>query len=120
MLTGAMLGLLQQTGMDIIVLTEELDEQEFFSSRLTRMETLRLLGVMTYTARDLPAGVRERLTEIDWPGWAALPPALMRPTEHPLQIWVAARELTPLTVQQLIDYKRVYPELFSLAPDTRP
>jgi len=29
---------------------------------------------------------------------------------------VAARELAPLTVQQLIDYRRVYPELFSLAP----
>jgi len=116
MLTGAMLGLIQQTGMDIIVLTEELDEQEFFSSRLTRMETFRLLGVMAYTARDLPANVREQLPEIDWPTWAALPAALIRPTDHPLQIWVAARELTPLTVQHLIEYRRVYPELFSLVP----
>lgn len=116
MLTGAMLGLLQQSGMDIIVLTEELDEQEFFSSRLTRQETLRLLGVMAYTACDLPADVRRRLTEIDWPAWKALPPALMRATEHPLQIWVAARELAPRTVQQLIDYRRVYPDLFSLVP----
>ena len=116
MLTGAMLGLLQQTGMDIIVLTEELDEQEFFSSRLTRQETLRLLGVMAYTARDLPASVREQLSEIDWPAWAALPDALIRPGEHPLQIWVAARELAPRTVQQLIDYRRVHPELFSMVP----
>jgi uncharacterized protein with HEPN domain len=116
MLTGAMLGLLQQTGMDVIVLTEELDEQEFFASRLTRQETLRLLGVMARTARDLPAQVRERLPEIDWPAWSALPAALIRPTDHPLQIWVAARELAPLTVQQLIDYRRVYPELFSLVP----
>ena len=116
MLTGAMLGLIQQTGMDVIVLTEELDEQEFFSSRLTRMETLRLLGVMAYNARDLPANVREQLPEIDWAAWAALPTALVNPTSHPLQIWVAARELAPLTVQHLIDYRRVYPELFSLAP----
>lgn len=117
MLTGAMLGLLQQTGMDIIALTEKLDDQEFFASRLTRQKTLRLLGVMAYTARDLPALVRDQLTKIDWPAWTTLPPALMRPTEHPLQIWVAARELAPRIVQQLIDYKRVYPELFSLAPD---
>jgi len=116
MLTGAMLGLIQQTGMDIIVLTEELDEQEFFTSRLTRMETFRLLGVMAYNARDLPANVREQLPEIDWSAWAALPAALVHPTGHPLQIWVAARELTPLTVQHLIDYRRVYPELFSLVP----
>lgn len=119
MLTGAMLGLLQQTGMDIIVLTEELDEQEFFSSRLTRQETLRLLGVMAYTAGDLPADVRDQLPEIDWPAWAALPDALIRPNEHPLKIWVAARELAPLTVQHLIVYRGVYPELFSLAPHTR-
>jgi len=119
MLTGAMLGLLQQTGMDVIVLTEELDEREFFSSRITRMESLRLLGVMAYTARDLPANVREQLPEIDWPAWAALPDALIRPNERPLQIWVAARELTPLTVQHLIDYRRVCPELFSLAPHGR-
>jgi uncharacterized protein with HEPN domain len=115
MLTGAMLGLLRQTGMDIIVLTEELDEQEFFASRITRLETMRLLGVMAETARGLPANVREQLPEINWVAWAALPAALINPTVHPLQIWVAARELTPLTVQHLIDYKRVHPELFSLA-----
>lgn len=116
MLTGAMLGLLQQTGMDVVVLTEELDEQEFFASRLTRQETLRLLGVMAYTARDLPAQVRDQLPEIDWPAWVALPEALVRPHEHPLKIWVAARELAPRTVQQLIDYRRVAPELFSMVP----
>ncbi len=114
-----MLGLLQQTGMDVIVLTEELDEQEFFSSRLTRIKTLRLLGMMAHTARDLPAQVREQLPEIDWPAWAALPTALVNPTSHPLQIWVAARELAPLTVQHLIDYRRVYPDSFLLAPRTR-
>jgi len=116
MLTAAMLGLIRQTGMDIIVLTEELDEQEFFASHLTRLETLRLLGVMADTARNLPANVREQLPEIDWAAWAALPDALVRPNDHPLKIWVAARELAPLTVQQLIDYKRVYPELFSMVP----
>jgi uncharacterized protein with HEPN domain len=116
MLTAAMLGLIRQTGMDIIVLTEELDEQEFFASRITRLETMRLLGVMAETARGLSANVREQLPEINWVAWAALPAALIRPNEHPLQIWVAARELTPLTVQHLIDYKRVCPELFSMVP----
>jgi hypothetical protein len=67
-------------------------------------------------ARDLPAPVREQLPEIDWPAWAALPDALIRPSEHPLKIWVAARELTPRTVQQLINYRRVHPELFSMVP----
>ena len=116
MLIAAMLGLIRQTGMDIIVLTEELDEQEFFTSRITRLETLRLLGAMADTARNLPENVREQLPEIDWSAWAALPDALRRPGAHPLQIWVAARELAPRTVQQLIDYRRVVPELFSMVP----
>jgi hypothetical protein len=45
-----------------------------------------------------------------------MPAALMRPTENAFRIWVAAKELTPLTVQSLIDYKRVYPKLFALTP----
>ncbi|HWR75756.1 MAG TPA: hypothetical protein VN283_00930 [Thiobacillus sp.] len=67
-------------------------------------------------ARNLPAQVRNPLPEIDWSAWATLPAALIRPTDHPLQIWVAARELTPLTVQHLIDYRRAVPELFSMVP----
>lgn len=36
MLTAAMLGLIEQSGLDILVRTGELDDQEFFASRLTR------------------------------------------------------------------------------------
>ncbi|OYY92682.1 MAG: hypothetical protein B7Y41_14860 [Hydrogenophilales bacterium 28-61-23] len=114
MLTAAMLGLMEQTGLDILVLTEELDDREFFASRLTRLQTFQLLGTLAETARNLPAEVRARLSAIDWDAWAALPAALTRPNENALRIWVAAKELTPLTVQNLIDYKRVYPELFVL------
>ncbi len=115
MLTAAMLGLIEQTGLDIIVLTEELDDREFFASRLTRLQTFQLLGTLAETAHNLPAAVRARLSAIDWAAWAALPIALARPDENAFRIWVAAKELTPLTVQGLIDYKRIYPELFTLA-----
>ncbi len=116
MLTAAMLGLIEQTGLDIIVLTEELDDQEFFASRLTRLRTFQLLATLAESLRNLPVEVREQLSAINWDAWAALPAALERPTEHGFRIWVAAKELTPLTVQNLIDYKRVYPHLFKLAP----
>jgi uncharacterized protein with HEPN domain len=115
MLTAAMLSLIERTGLDIVVLTEALDDQEFFASRLTRLETFQLLGNMADTARNLPPKVREQLEAIDWEAWAALPVALARPSVNALRIWVAAKELTPLTVQSLIDYKRVYPELFQYA-----
>ena len=116
MLTGAMLGLMRQLGMDIVVLTEEINDTEFFSSRLTRSETLRLLKSMSKTAYSLPAETRERLHEIDWAAWAALAKVLPSPSKHPLQIWVAIKELTPMTVQQLNSYKKVHPDLFSIVP----
>lgn len=116
MLTGAMLGLLEQLGLDILTLTEELNETEFFASRLTRAQSLKLLRSMTRTAADLPAGVRERMPEIDWATWAALQVALAKPAQHPLQIWVAVKELTPMTLQQLKGYKRRQPQLFSMVP----
>jgi len=116
MMTGAMLGLMQQLGMDIVVLTEEINDTEFLASRLTRTETLRLLKSMSKTANSLPVETRERLHEIDWPAWATLAKLLATPAKHPLQIWVAIKELTPMTVQQLNGYKKVHPELFSIVP----
>jgi hypothetical protein len=56
------------------------------------------------------------LHEIDWPAWATLAKLLATPAKHPLQIWVAIKELTPMTVQQLNGYKKVHPELFSIVP----
>lgn len=115
MLTAAMLGLIEQTCLDILILTAELDDREFFASRLTRLQTYQLLGVVAETANNLPDDVRARLSAIDWAAWYALPIALARPDEHAFRIWVAAKELTPLSVQSLIDYKRIYPELFTLS-----
>jgi hypothetical protein len=74
---------------------------------------------MADTTRNLPAKVCEQIIEIDWADLTTLPAMLTRPTDPPLRIWVAARELAPLAVQHLIDYRRGYPELFSLAPQTR-
>lgn len=114
MLTAAILGLIEQTGLDIIVLTEGLDDHEFFASRLTRMQTLQRLGSLAETARALPAEIRTLMSEVDWPAWDSLPGALAQPTKNSLRIWVAAKEWTPLTLQCLHDCKRVHPELFRM------
>lgn len=116
MLTGALLGLMEQLALDIVTLTEEIDESEFFASRLTRVQTLKLLGSLVQTAANLPAEARERMPQVDWAAWAALAKILPNPKQHPLQIWVAIREITPMTVQHLHDYRRVQPQLFSIAP----
>lgn len=116
MLNGAMLGLMQKLGLDIMILTDEIGEEEFFASRMTRTQTLHLLRSMVQTAANLPAGTRELLPQIDWAAWTALKVALATPSQHPLQIWVAIKELTPMTVQQLNGYKKVQPQLFSMVP----
>jgi uncharacterized protein with HEPN domain len=116
MLTGAMLGLMERIALDIMVLTEEISEEDFFNSCLTRVQTLQLLGSFAQTAANLPADTRERMHEIDWAAWAMLAKILPHPSRHPLQIWVAIKELTPMTVQHLHKYRRKQPQLFSIVP----
>jgi uncharacterized protein with HEPN domain len=111
-----MLGLIERLAMDIIVLTEELNDTEFFASRLTRIQTLKLLKSVSETVANLPGELRLRLHEIDWARWDELGTLLTNPERHPLKIWVAIRELTPVTVQHLHDYKRTQPGLFSMVP----
>ncbi|OIR15362.1 hypothetical protein GALL_36840 [mine drainage metagenome] len=116
MLTGAMLGLMEKIALDIMILTGEIGEEEFFASRITRAQTLQLLHSLIKTAASLPVGTRERMPQIDWAALEALKIALAKPSQHPLRIWVAIRELTPMTVQQLNGYKKAQPQLFSMVP----
>jgi len=111
-----MLGLLERIALDVMILTDEISEEEFFTSRLTRTQTLQLLRSLAQTAANLPAETRERMPQVDWAAWAALRIALAQPAQHPLQIWVAIKELAPLTVQQLNGYKKAQPQLFSMVP----
>ena len=117
MLTAAMLGLIEKIGLDIMILTEEVDADEFFTSRMTRTQTLQLLRSLAQTAANLPAETREYMHEIDWAAWASLRVALTKPAQHPLKIWVAIKELTPVTVQKLNSYKKTQSQLFSLVPE---
>jgi uncharacterized protein with HEPN domain len=123
-LTAVMLRMIEQTGIEILVLTEELDDQEFFANRLmlrpTRLQTFQLLGTLAQTARNLPQEVRKRLSAINWEAWDSLPLALAQPTQHAFRIWVAAKELTPMTVQSLFDYKRTEPDLFNMTTPAQP
>lgn len=116
MLTAAMLGIIEKLGLDIMVLTEEVDADEFFASRMTCAQTLQLLRSLAQTAANLPAGTREHMREVDWAAWAELAKILPYPSKHPFQIWVAIKELTPLTVQHLHKYRRKQPQLFSIVP----
>ncbi|MFH2134728.1 MAG: hypothetical protein ABII81_06050 [Pseudomonadota bacterium] len=114
MIVGALLGLMEQLALNIITLTEESSEREFFDSRITRAQTLMMLGNLAKACANLPPETCERMHQIDWAAWHAVKIALAKPDQHPLQIWVAIKELTPMTLQQLYDYKRTQPQLFSM------
>lgn len=114
MIVGALLGLMEQLALNIITLTEESSEREFFDSRITRAQTLMMLGNLAKTCANLPPEAFERMHRIDWAAWHAVRIALAKPDQHPLQIWVAIKELTPMTLQHLYDYKRTQPKLFSM------
>lgn len=114
MIVGALLGLMEQLALNVITLTEESSEREFFDSRITRSQTLMMLGNLCKACANLPDEARELLPQIDWAAWHALCIVLTKPDEHPLQIWVAIKELTPMTLYHLHDYKRTQPQLFSM------
>lgn len=116
MLIGTLLGLLEQLGMDVLTLTSNLSEDEFFASRLTQRQTLQLLDNMVKTADSLPQEVKLRMPEIDWLAWASLGDILPQAERHPLQLWVAVQALTPMTVQRLRNYRKRLPQLFSVVP----
>lgn len=114
MLTGALLGLMEQIALDIVTLTELSEEREFFESRLTYARTLHLLGMLAKTCGNVPVESRLRMPQVDWPAWQSLGRALAQPERHRLQIWVAVKELTPMTLYRLQGYKRSQPQLFSM------
>ena len=116
MLTGAMLGLMEQMGQDIVTLAGALDEREFFDSRSTQIITLRLLASMVKNVAYLPDDIKHCMPNIDWDAWHALGAALTDPASHRLQICVAINELVPLSLKHLSDYRRSHPELFSIDP----
>lgn len=117
MLNGALLGILEDAATAVLTMTEGLEQEEFFASRLTQKEVLRQLRIMTDTVGNLPAETRAQLAEIDWAGWTALGMQLkaadLREREA---IWFGVRSLVPALLLWLRVYRKNQPEMFSFVP----
>jgi uncharacterized protein with HEPN domain len=116
MLQAALLGLIDEACAEIITLTEEVDEAEFFRSRLTHAETVKRLKAVAQAVEQLPEGACATIAEVDWARWQALGRELAAGSAGPLAVWVAVRELAPLTLNWLRVYQQQQPELFRLKP----
>ncbi len=115
LLAGALLGILEEAGTSILTLTEGLEPDDFFASRLTRRETLTQMRIMTKTAANLPAGIKQHMAEIDWAGWSGLGVQLTLADDFERDaLWFGIRSLVPATLMWMRVYRKNSPELFSL------
>lgn len=115
LLSGALLGIFEEAGTAILTLTEGLEPEEFFASRLTQQETLNQLRIMAETANNVPPAIKQRLPEVDWAGWALLGSQLQLSGGFERDaVWFAVRSLVPAMLMWLRVYRKGMPELFSL------
>ena len=113
--TGALLGIIEDAGVGVLTLTEDLGESELLQSRLTRAEVARQLLRMADSAAQMPASSRQGLSEIDWACWEATGRALrLDGTRQNDALWFAVRSLVPATVMWLRVYRQEQPGHFSM------
>lgn len=116
--TGALLGIIEQAGMAVVTLVEGLERDELLRSRLTRSEVLRQLKLLADSAGQVDPAVRRDMPELDWPGWDALRPRLSGPAGAALDeaLWFACESLVPATLLWLRVYRQSQPALFRMVP----
>ena len=117
MLDAAILAIIEEAGVNVLTLTEGLEEAEFLSSRLTRAEVGRQLGVMTGVAAKLSAQTRSQLPELDWEGWEGAAKQLgLGGVVSDQALWFAVKSLVPASLMWLRVYRNNMPELFACKP----
>lgn len=114
--TGALLALIEQSGMAVLTLIEGLAREELLRSRLTRAEVQRQLTTLARSAAQVEPAARAAMPELDWPGWDALGPRLAGPPGEALDeaLWFACESLVPATLLWLRVYQQGQPELFRM------
>lgn len=114
MLNASLLTIIEETGVNILTLTEGLEQEEFFALRLTPINTLQQLRTVVDSILQLPLETQAILAEIDWPGWHAVARQLNANTPEARDaIWFAIRSLVPAMLMWLRIYRKNQPELFS-------
>ena len=111
--TSRLIQLIEEAGVAVLTMTEGLEKEEFFASRLTRAETRHQLKRMCRSALLLGADLQAQWAEIDWDGWRALEHRLNSDdkAEEPL-LWLAICALAPNTLLWLRIYRSSQPEWF--------
>ena len=114
---SALLGLIEQSGTAVAILTEGLARAELLRSRLTRVQVLRQLKTLSESVAQVDASARQEMPELDWSGWDGLRPVFNGPPGEALDevLWFACQAMVPATLLWLRVYRQSQPELFRLA-----
>lgn len=112
----ALLGIIEQAGLGVLTLAENLDREELLRSRLTRWEVRRQLRTLTDSLEALPYALQQAMPEIDWAGWHRVGLQLLEPSGEPHDdaLWFAVESLTPALLLWLRVYRSNQPELFAM------
>lgn len=117
LLAGAMLGIMEEVSLAVLTLTEGVEPDEFFASKLTQREVLNLTRTLVETAENIPDEVKHKMLEIDWAGWSVLGTQLKVAGGFERDaLWFAVRSLIPATMLWLRVFRKNEPQLFSLTP----
>ena len=112
--SGAMLAILQEAGNSVMIMTEGLEYDEFFNSRITKDEVQRQLQIMADTTYHLPYELKQRMLEVDWEAWSSLSIQFSKKEESMQEaVWFAVKSLVPATLLWLRVFHKSSPELFS-------
>ncbi len=114
MLESVLFTIIEEAGIAVTILGEDVERAEFLASRLTRSEVQRQLLIIAGAADKVPAATRQLLPELEWDGWDKLGRELQQGqagTDEAL--WFGLRSLVPATLMWLQVYRRNQPELFA-------
>ena len=116
-LVGSLLKIIEAAGESILTLTEGVDPEEFFNSRITQMEVMNQLRVIAESSSNFPIEHKSQMAEIDWAGWSMLNMQLKTAGGFERDaVWFAVRSLVPATLMWLRVFRQNSPELFAIKP----
>jgi uncharacterized protein with HEPN domain len=117
LLSGSLFAIVEEAGEDILTLTEGIEAEAFFNSKLTQHECLRQLRIITETIANIPNDIKYDIAEIDWAGWSMLNMQLTTAGGFETDaVWFAIRSLIPATLLWIRVYRKNTPEHFSITP----
>jgi len=113
---SALLGIVEQAGLAVVTLVENLTEDELRRSRLTRVEVLRQLHTLVGSVSQLAPALKDTLPDLGWDAWHGLAGVLQGApgAEQDDAVWFASSSLVPATLLWLRVYRKERPELFRM------